>query len=432
MNYQSWGRYPYAKQQGYKLDRNLENFSKAQESGVLPYGNGRSYGDSCLNSPNLVMHTARLDRFINFDVNNGVIRCESGVKFKDIIDVVLPQGWFLPVTPGTKYVTVGGAIANDVHGKNHHVDGNFGHFVKRFELLRSNGEKLLCSATENQGLFYATIGGLGLTGLIVWADIQLKPVSSGYLDVETICYSGLDEFKQLSDESKSTHLYTVAWVDCMAKGKELGRGIFLRANHSSTLQPSPPKSAQKAVPIDFPSFALNSFTIKLFNQVYYANGKRKHKQCSTDWYDPYFYPLDGIGNWNRIYGRKGFLQYQFVVPSEDYTVIKSILEHISDSGAGSFLAVLKEFGDIESLGMLSFPRKGVCLALDFPYQGDKTIDLLRKLDIMVCESGGAVYPAKDACMTPESFRSFYPNIDEFKKYKDEQFSSDFWRRVTGE
>ncbi|MEM0910509.1 MAG: FAD-binding oxidoreductase [Pseudomonadota bacterium] len=432
MIYQSWGRYPHLKQTGFALKSRHQTPDFDDYESLLAYGNGRSYGDSCLNSKGKVAHTRYLNKFIEFDQDNGLLTCESGITFKEVIDLVLPAGWFLPVTPGTKYVTVGGAIGNDVHGKNHHVDGNFGHFVEELALRRSNGESMICSPSQNPEMFYATIGGLGLTGIIQWAKFRLKKVNSAFMEVETICFKGLDEFKLLTDQSKDSYVYTVAWVDCMAKGEELGRGIFLRANHSAEPKPLPSPKKQVTVPVNFPSFALNTYSIKAFNMLYYANGKRSHNKTSSSYYDPYFYPLDGILEWNKIYGQQGFLQYQFVVPSTDYSVIKSIFEKISASGAGSFLAVLKEFGTIESLGLLSFPREGVCLALDFPFNGEQTLKLLHSLDEMVVEAGGAVYPAKDACMLPKSFQTFYPNLEEFKKYKDEGFSSDFWRRVTGE
>lgn len=429
MKYQSWGRYPQREQRGTPvLDRHADIDFNA-ESSFLGYGKGRSYGDSCLNTEGTLLDSAYSDKFIEFDSLTGIIRCEPGATLKDIIAVALPKGWFLPVTPGTKFVTIGGAVANDVHGKNHHVDGTFGHFVRQLELLRSDGERLICSATSNADIFYATIGGLGLTGYITWVEIQLKAVHSAYVDVENICYQGLDEFKQLSLDSKDSHLYTVAWVDCMAKGADLGRGIFLRANHSHVKQTLPKQKSALKVPFNFPSIALNTFSIKAFNSVYYSNGKRSHGKTESAYYDPYFYPLDGIEDWNKIYGGRGFLQYQFVVPSEDYAVIKTIMAEISRSGAGSFLAVLKEFGAMPSLGLLSFPREGVCLALDFPFHGNKTLRLLERLDAMVRDAGGAVYPAKDARMSPESFKAFFPKYDEFLNYKDPKFSSDFWRRV---
>ncbi len=426
VKYEPWGRYPKAEQRAISIvDRYamLDN-----DSTWLPFGNGRSYGDSCLNSDGTLVHTQYLNKYLAFDSSTGILRCESGIKFCEIIDTVLPMGWFLPVTPGTKFVTVGGAIANDVHGKNHHVDGCFGHFVVQFELLRSDGTRLICSPTENEALFKATIGGLGLTGLIVWADIQLKPVKSAYLDVETVPYASLDEFRQLSEASKENFVYTVAWVDCLARGENLGRGIFLRANHAE--HQGPPQRVKKklTVPIDFPGRSLNKYTIKAFNHLYYWNGAR-NAGLSKQHYDPYFYPLDGINNWNRIYGGAGFLQYQFVVPSDNYDAIREIMACIASAGAGSFLAVLKEFGEIPSLGMLSFPRKGVCLALDFPNHGKQTFELLDHLDEYVMAAGGAIYPAKDARMSRQAFQQFFPALDNFRAHVDPAFCSDFWLRV---
>ena len=426
--HQSWGRYPKVDQQALVLT-NRHNALPTGEHSLLPFGNGRSYGDSCLNSEGVVLDAIYFKKLISFDLNLGVLRCESGVTFAEIIDVLMPKGWFLPVTPGTKFVSVGGAIANDVHGKNHHRDGNFGHFVRQFELVRSSGERLICSPSQNKELFHATIGGLGLTGMITWAEIQMKPIQSAFLDVETICYSGLDEFKRLSDDSKKDFEYTVAWVDCMATGADLGRGIFMRANHSTNEEASFSPKKSLTIPLDFPAWALNRYSISYFNKLYYWKGSRSHGKTFTQSYDAFFYPLDGIHHWNRIYGRQGFLQYQFVVPSEDYGAIKEAFEVIAKAGAGSFLAVLKEFGDIPSLGMLSFPRQGVCLALDFPNQGSRTFTLLDRLDAIVREAGGAVYPAKDARMSAESFAQFFPKQKEFETYVDSAFSSDFWRRT---
>ncbi len=430
MSYQSWGRYPKVHQRGYSLKPRFSFPTFDMDTEILPFGCGRSYGDSCLNSRGLVCDTRQYNKFVEFDAERGVVTAESGVTLADIIELALPQGWFLPVTPGTKYVSLGGAVANDVHGKNHHVDGSFGHFVKSLELIRSDGERLTCSPSSNKEMFYATIGGLGLTGLISTVTLQLKSVESAYLSVDTIAFNGLDEFKQLSDESKQDYLYTVAWIDCMAQGDALGRGIFLRANHCASSKPATLAKKKLSVPFNFPGMALNKLSIKAFNQFYYWNGKRKECLGQEQHYDPYFYPLDGINDWNRIYGKRGFLQYQFVVPAKDYSAIKQIMARIADAGAGSFLAVLKEFGDIPSLGMLSFPREGVCLALDFPFQGQKTLTLLNELDSLVVEAGGAIYPAKDARMSASVFQSFTPKLEEFKIYKDPLFSSDFWRRVT--
>lgn len=430
MAFNSWGRYPQLQQQGLYLDWATEGLPPGETS-VLPFGMGRSYGDSCLNSDGMVVATRRLNKFLSFDRESGLLRCEAGVTLEEIIDLALPEGWFLPVTPGTKFVTVGGAIANDVHGKNHHKDGTFGHHITRFELLRSSGERRVCSAQDHSALFQATVGGLGLTGLITWAEIQLKAVDGAFMDVETLRFENLKEFKALSDESAESHLYTVAWVDCQASGQQLGRGLFMRANHAKGRQDSSNKQRKSKlnVPFVFPQGLLNHFTITNFNRLYYHKQLQRYSK-SRDHYDKYFYPLDAIGNWNRIYGPKGFFQYQFVVPHEDYTAIEEAFAMIAASGAGSFLAVLKEFGEIPSLGMLSFPRPGVCLALDFPNQGDKTLALLQRLDDLVMAAGGAVYPAKDARMAPAAFAAYYPRMEEFSQHIDPRFSSNFWRRVT--
>ncbi len=432
--FSSWGRYPQLEQRGIYLNWADEGLPENGES-LLPFGMGRSYGDSCLNTDGLVLATSHMNRFLSFDETNGILKCEAGVTLAEIIDLALPRGWFPPVTPGTKYVTLGGAIANDVHGKNHHKDGTFGHHVSRFELLQSSGERIICSEQDNAELFYATIGGLGLTGLITWAEIRLKPVESAFMDVETIRFDNLQAFKTLSDESSSSHLYTVAWVDCQATGEKMGRGLFMRANHATDPANSKdkfePASAKKLnVPFVFPQGVLNTFTIKNFNRLYYGK-QLQHFSKSRDHYDKYFYPLDAITNWNRIYGPRGFFQYQFLVPHEDYAAIEEALGIIAKSGAGSFLAVLKEFGDIPSVGMLSFPRPGVCLALDFPNQGESTLALLQQLDDLVVAAKGAVYPAKDARMAPEAFAAYFPRAGEFSKYVDPRFSSNFWRRVQG-
>jgi FAD/FMN-containing dehydrogenase len=431
--FRSWGCFPQIEQKGRHINWSDEGIPDGNET-LLPYGLGRSYGDSCLNSDGLVLATRNLNRFLAFDEENGILKCEAGTSLSEIIELVLPKGWFLAVSPGTKFVTVGGAIANDVHGKNHHRDGTFGHHVSCFELLRSSGERLICSSEENQEMFRATIGGLGLTGLITWAEIQLKPVSSAYLNVETIRYNNIRDFKALSDESSSTHLYTVAWIDCQSKGKNLGRGLFMRANHEKESGSHGKTIHQVAtckainVPFVFPKGVLNKFTVSSFNQLYFRKQLFARKQ-SLDHYDSFFYPLDSIANWNRIYGPKGFFQYQFLVPHKDYTAIQEALEVIAKSGAGSFLAVLKEFGEKPSIGMISFPRAGVCLALDFPNQGEKTLNLLERLDNLVVSAGGTVYPAKDARMSAESFKAYYSNNERFSKFIDPRFNSNFWRRT---
>lgn len=433
--YQSWGRYP-------RLNttevtpvywQNDVPDLKAIEQSVLPYAYGRSYGDSCLNEGEATLDVSFLKNFLAFDEEVGLLRCEAGVMLAEVLEVVVPRGWFLPVTPGTKYVSVGGAIANDIHGKNHHRSGTFGRHVTRFELLRSSGERLICSPTENAPLFKATIGGLGLTGLILWAEFQLKPITNSYIDTEHIRFGNLDEFFELSEQSDRDFEYSVSWIDCLASGKNLGRGIFMRGNHNnSKYRSSLPVNRKLPVNVflDAPSQLLNTFTMQSFNTTYYYIHYKKIARKLTT-YDSFFYPLDMIKNWNKLYGKSGFLQYQLVVPySDNGLAIKEILGRIAKAGEGSFLAVLKTFGDLPSPGMLSFPRPGVTLALDFPYYGSKTLKLLDELDEVVSQNNGLVYPAKDARMSAKHFQQYYPNWREFEQYIDPKFSSSFWRRVT--
>ena len=432
---QSWGRYPTVKaaevEPIYWRSEipNLEQF----EQSVLPYAYGRSYGDSCLNEGGVSLDVSHLRRFISFDEEEGIMCCEAGVSLAEILNVAVPRGWFIPVSPGTKFVSVGGAIANDVHGKNHHKAGTFGCHVLRFKLLRSNGERLVCSPEENAELFQATIGGLGLTGVILWAEFRLKRIVNPYIDMERIQFSSLDEFIQISAETDKKYEYTMSWVDILIGGDALCRGIFMCGNNDKSRERPKQLAKRKlplAVPFDFPGFVLNTFTVKSFNELYFHTQlhKRVHKVVP---YEPFFYPLDAIHHWNRMYGRRGFLQYQFVVPFEHgFEAMGEILGRIRRSGEGSFLTVLKTFGTIQSPGMLSFPRPGITLALDFAYGGQKTLQLLDGLDKIVRQSGGAVYPAKDARMSAENFQAFFPRWQEFAQYVDPHFSSSFWRRVS--
>lgn len=432
---QSWGRYPKIEASEVKTvywRDELPDLAAFHES-VLPYAYGRSYGDSCLNEGGVSIDVSHLQRFISFDESKGLLRCEAGVSLAEILAVMVPRGWFLPVSPGTKFVSVGGAIANDIHGKNHHRAGTFGCHVTRFELLRSNGERLTCSPDENSELFRATIGGLGLTGIILWAEFQLKPIVNPYIDMDHIRFASLDEFFAISAESDQDYEYTMSWVDILIGGDNLCRGTFMRGNHNQSRElASKPvkKRLPLALPFNFPSFVLNTLTVKTFNELFYHAqlSKRSHKVVP---YDPFFYPLDSIHEWNRMYGKRGFLQYQFVVPFEvAHDAMKEILARIRHSGEGSFLTVLKKFGDIQSPGMLSFPRPGLTLALDFAFSGQKTLQLLEDLDKIIRQSGGAVYPAKDARMSAESFQAFFPRWREFAQYVDPHFSSSFWRRVS--
>jgi len=435
-NYHSWGRYPHPKSLDQKvrplISRDQIDLSVSKNETLLPYGNGRSYGDSCLNNGGTLIHTRGLNQFIEFDSEKGILKCEAGVLISEVIDLILPSGWFLMATPGTRFVTIGGAIANDVHGKNHHKAGTFGCHVLGFELMRSDGQKLFCSKDKNKGLFLSTIGGLGLTGVITWAKFSLLRVESALMDVETISFKNLDEFFHISKSSDEICDYTVAWIDSLAKGSELGRGVFKRANHSLSASLSQSKPKRMSISINPPFSLVNKSSLKIFNSLYRWSSSRKEGRNSEN-IIPFFYPLDSIRNWNNIYGQKGFLQYQCVIPMKNAKrVIREILERISISQQGSFLAVLKVFGNIESPGMLSFPRPGVTLALDFPNKGDKLFKLLYELDQIVISSEGAIYPAKDARMSSETFCASFPELKEFSTFIDPIFSSSFWRRVGGD
>jgi len=428
---QSWGRYPQANQLIIPVtDRHAA--LPVSAGSMLPHGNGRSYGDSCLNDGGSLLHTRHLDRFMAFDPLSGILECEAGVLLSEILDLVVPQGWFLPVTPGTKFVTVGGAIGNDVHGKNHHKAGTFGRHVLEFELLRSDGSRRLCSPRENPEWFAATVGGLGLTGLICRAKIQLRRVAGPWMSCEICRFDDLPGFFSLSQASDRDYEYTVAWIDCASQGNALGRGIFTRANHAPAhpdFRPGAPSRCLR-VPLTPPISLINPLSLGAFNSLYYHRQREGVRHVTTH-YEPHFYPLDGVAEWNRIYGPRGFLQYQCVVPpAAALDCVESLVKTIAKSKQGSFLAVLKQFGDVASPGMLSFPRPGTTLALDFPHRGASTLSLLDRLDEIVASAGGAVYPAKDARMPARFFKQYFPAWETFSHYIDPKFSSSFWRRVT--
>lgn len=427
----SWGNVIRASHLLYGLHSRYDEFPAAPaNTTVLPFGNGRSYGDSCLNVGGALLQTRSLDRFIHFDRETGVLACEAGVLLAEILQLVVPAGWFLPVVPGTCYVTVGGAIANDVHGKNHHRAGSFGRYLRRFELLRSDGRRLICSSTENPEWFAATVGGLGLTGVVTWAELQLRRVSGPQMDVESIRFGHLDEFFSLCDESERDFEYTVAWIDCLGRGKHLGRGILQRANHATTAASATSASRRLSVPFPLPISLVNPLSLRVFNTVHYHRQPARHKRTSEH-FQGFFFPLDGILHWNRLYGPRGFYQYQCVVPGPvGREATAELLGKIAHSGLGSFLAVLKRFGPVESPGMLSFPREGVTLALDFPNKGERVQRLFAALDKVVSQAGGTLYPAKDGRMPGALFRGGYPRWQEFSNYIDPASSSSFWRRVT--
>jgi FAD/FMN-containing dehydrogenase len=431
--HESWGRYP--KSQPARIVE-LSWVSQVPDLNrllhpILPYGKGRSYGDCCLNNGGTLLDVAGLDRFIRFDPETGLLRCEAGVTLKTILELIVPANWFLPVTPGTQFVTVGGAIANDVHGKNHHRAGSFGCHLQRLELLCSDRGKVVCSRECNRDLFAATIGGLGLTGLILWAEFQLKRICGPLIDCEKLRFETLEEFFELSASSDKECEYTVAWLDCMSSGSKQGRGIFMRGNHS-TIQirnPGRPRAIPALRAFHTPTSLIRRPIIRAFNWMYFHTQSR-HRTRNTVHYENFFYPLDRVADWNRFYGSSGFLQYQFVVPYERRGGVTEILDLIAESREVCSLSVLKVFGEIESRGLLSFPRPGVTLALDFPFQGESTLHLCEQFDQVVQKYGGAVYPAKDARMSAKSFQRYFPRWTEFSSFVDPSFGSDFWRRVT--
>jgi FAD/FMN-containing dehydrogenase len=392
------------------------------EGSLLAYGNGRSYGDVGLNPGGTLLKMRGLDRFIAFDADSGVLTCEAGVMLADILALVVPRGWFLAVTPGTRFVTVGGAIANDVHGKNHHAAGSFGDHLLSFELLRSDGSRLICSREGNSDWFAATIGGLGLTGVVTQATIRLRRIRGTAMGVHNWRYTGLDEFFALNAAAEQAHEYAVAWIDCLAKTP---RGVLMAADHGEGDLPAP--HGAKRVPVTPPLSLVNGLSLRAFNAAYYG---KSWPAESRQHYLPYFYPLDAIHDWNRIYGKPGFYQYQCVVPpAAARDAIGEMLDAIASSGQGSFLAVLKNFGDRPTPGLLSFPMPGTTLALDFPNHGASTLALFERLDAIVRAAGGRLYAAKDARMPGDFFRAAYPQWQDFSRFVDPKFSSGFWRRV---
>ncbi len=432
--YQSWGNYPKATQtiqNIYWRNQSLPSLGNT----ILPYGQGRSYGDCCLNNGGTLLDTESLDHFLTFDPHSGTLQCEAGVTLSEILKLVIPQGWMLPVVPGTRFVSVGGAIANDIHGKNHHRHGSFGCHVRRFELLRSDGGRILCSKNENLDWYQATIGGLGLTGLVLWADLQLKKIPGPFIMSRTTKVLGVDDCLARLEESDKSWEYTAAWLDGLRRDSSSWRGILFQGNHcdSPALPHSPLPLFRKSdvsIPFEMPECILNKSMIRLFNLLYFLKNSQQLSD-KTILLDRFLFPLDFLKNWNRIYGKRGFLQYQCVLPIKDGAeAIKEMFSHITRSGKLPYLLILKRFGEEKSGGMLSFPREGITMAVDFPNHGEDTFNLLMDLDTIVLKAKGAVYPAKDARMSAKSFQAFFPQWENFSLFIDPKFSSSFWRRVT--
>jgi len=410
----NWGNYPHIEAEEFIFNTTSELQQKIQlADSLIARGMGRCYGDSSLNK--VIASTLRYKKITGLDLQDGIITCQAGTTLDEILTIVIPEGWFIPVSPGTKFITVGGAIAADIHGKNHHLEGTFSKHVLWLELLIHDGTIIRCSENENVELFRLTCGGMGLTGIILSASFRLKKIESDKMKYEKISASSLNEVMKLFEDS-SEWTYSVAWIDCLAKGKSLGRSILMRGEHaaSDVIRNYFSKKIKKrifSVPFYFPEFALNTFTVKAFNEFYYrlSSRKRQHQISSID---SFFYPLDSILNWNKIYGKRGFTQYQFVLPLESsYDGLIEILSCISHSGLGSFLAVLKLFGE-ENKNILSFPMKGYTLALDFPIT-KKLFPLLNELDDIVANLGGRVYLAKDMRISKEMLKRMYPRFELF-------------------
>jgi len=407
----SWGMYP-------KIENDIIRFSSPyqlqeklrEDKTYIPYGNGRSYGDSALNSN--IIYCKPYNYFLDFDQNNGIVHCQSGVLLSEILEVAVPKGWFLKVTPGTKLITVGGAIASDVHGKNHHVEGCFSECVTEMRVILPNGEIQTCKKGDE--LFYATCGGMGLTGVILDAKISLKRIKSRNINQTTIKTKNLKETFD-AFERYSYMPYSVAWIDCLAKGDNIGRCLLKLGEFADDGDLDYKEKKRLSVPFNFPSFALNNLSVKAFNWIYYNQATDGLSEQKVD-IDTFFYPLDAINNWNRIYGKNGFTQYQFILPKKvSYDGLQEVLRAISRSGKGSFLAVLKLYGKANK-NYLSFPLEGYSLALDFKIERG-LFELLDKLDKIVLKYGGRIYLAKDVRVSKETFEKGYPMIEKFREFR---------------
>jgi len=431
----SWGRFPDFPQVEHRADWRAQLpqcLARLHErvGTTLVYGNGRSYGDSCLAASDNVIGTIALDRFVEADWVDGRIIVEAGVTLGQILELAVPRGWFLPVVPGTQYVTVGGAVANDIHGKNHHVRGTFGRHVVSFGLLRSDRGILRCSPQENADLFAATIGGLGLSGVIEWIELRLMPVPGGELTVIEQRFTSIADFFALSNELDAGHEYAVSWIDCLARGASAGRGVYAVGRHSASTGIAMPRRNRLRIPLTPPVSCVNGLTLRAFNLIYYR-ARRAGRSIRNVAFEPFFFPLDRILEWNRLYGPRGFQQFQCVLPEASAeAACRELLAAIGASGRGSFLAVMKRCGVLESPGLMSFPLPGVSLALDFPQHAELALSLFPRLDAIVRAAAGRFYPAKDAHMNAADFQRQYPGWTRVEALRDPALDSRFWQRVT--
>lgn len=427
----NWGNYPSveADVKTFRVVSDLQN-QLADHDSFITRGMGRCYGDASLG--NHIISTLKFDKILSFDEVKGTLECQSGITLDDLIKFLVPRGWFLPVVPGTKYITVGGAVASDIHGKNHHVEGSFMNQVIDMQVLLASGEVATCSSTENRELFQATCGGMGLTGIVLTVKISLRKISTPYISQISVKARNLDEVFALFDTYQHS-TYSVAWIDCLRSGDSIGRSILMVGEHATPQEAAGKKQAdiqkQKPwlnIPFSFPGIVMNELTIRIFNFLFYHKQLRKEKRGLVT-FDSFFFPLDFINNWNRMYGKAGFVQYQFVLPLENSKEgLKKILHEINRNGMGSFLAVLKLFG--EGDGMLSFPMRGYTLALDFPMKPG-LFTFLDYLDKIVLEYGGRIYLTKDARMDKKIFWESYPNSEAFKKIVDQVNPAFKWQSL---
>ncbi len=406
-----------------------EDFGETKNA-FLPYGNGRSYGDSCHNDSGVLLDARKNNSILNLDLEKGILVAETGILFSEILEALKPHGLFLPVVPGTKFITLGGAIANDIHGKNHGHRGTFGSFVKSLTLATSDGQVQTCTRLENKPLFQATIGGMGLTGFIIDAEIDLIRVPSHHVKESKTKFNSINEFIALSEEIESKHEYSVAWVDSLASGKTFGRGVLIAGDHCKNDTPVNYQNPKFNIPFTPPIPLVSGLPLKLFNLgYYYRNALQREPRIAAP--NSFFFPLDAIGGWNKLYGPKGLYQHQCVLPFDTGPeALHALLRTSQLANHGSFLTVLKRFGGRPSPGLISFPKPGFTLTLDFPNKGLKTRELLDELDAITLEAGGRVNPYKDARMSAETFQRGFPNWQELEALRDPVMISDFWKRVT--
>ncbi len=404
----------------------VRGIESAAADRYLPFGNGRSYGDSCHNDHGVLADMRGQNNIISFDAQSGLLTAEPGVFLHEIIDHCAPHGWFLPVTPGTRFVTLGGAVANDVHGKNHHVRGTFGCHVEALTLVRSDGVHRL-TPDDLSGLFQATVGGMGLTGMIARVTLRMMKIASLDVTEKLIPFQTLDEYFAQAEQADADNEYAVAWLDQLS-GE---RGILMTANHADNGNfDTGSHKAKLQVPFKLPFNALNHLSLKAFNTAFYHAKKRKSGQLLISNYQGFFYPLDAVENWNRLYGPRGLFQHQSAIPADRAVdTIRLMLYASQRAGQASFLTVLKRFGAVNSPGLLSFPQPGYTLTLDFPNRGEKTLALLRELDRLTVQAGGRVNPYKDARMSAQTFAASFPNWEQLEAKRDLKIMSDFWRRT---